>query len=183
LARTASHLDEQAHIDGLTGIANRRRFDEYGGRVVATAQRRNASLALLIADIDFFKAYNDGFGHLAGDDCLRHVAHIIRSQVPRPGDLVARYGGEEFVAILVDTDAKGAAIVAERIRKAVEDARIPHAASSGQPYVTISIGVGELTQAFDSLAAVIGAADAALYQAKHGGRNRVVIGASTPVST
>jgi diguanylate cyclase (GGDEF)-like protein len=179
LARTASHLDEQAHIDGLTGIANRRRFDEYAARVVATAQRRNAHLAALICDIDLFKQYNDGFGHLAGDDCLRHVAHIIRSQVPRPGDLVARYGGEEFVVVLVDTDIIGAQTVAERIRKAVEDARIPHAPSTHRPYVTISIGASDLGSGRDSLAGIIGAADAALYEAKRLGRNRVEVATET----
>src|SRR5471032_903060 len=167
LARTASHLDEQAHIDGLTGIANRRRFDEYGARVVATAQRRGTPLSALMVDIDFFKAYNDTFGHLAGDDCLRHIAHIIRAQVPRPGDLVARYGGEEFVIILVDTNAEGAVIVAERIRSAVEAARIPHAASTGLPYVTVSIGAGEFRPGEgETHETVVGRADDALYRAK-----------------
>jgi len=179
LARTASHLDEQAHIDGLTGIANRRRFDEDGVRVVATALRRGTSLAVLMVDIDFFKAYNDTFGHLAGDDCLRHIAHLIRTQVPRPGDLVARYGGEEFVAILVDTNSAGALIVAERIRSAVEAAKIAHAPSSGQPYVTVSIGASELEPARGStLDAMVGRADDALYGAKNSGRNRI---AAAPV--
>jgi diguanylate cyclase (GGDEF)-like protein len=174
LARTASHLDEQAHIDGLTGIANRRRFDEYGSRVVGTAERRGTALSALMVDIDFFKAYNDTFGHLAGDDCLRHIAHIIRAQVPRPGDLVARYGGEEFVIVLVDTNAQGAVIVAERIRAAVEAAKIAHAASTGLPYVTVSIGAGEFHPGEgETHETVVGRADDALYRAKNDGRNRV----------
>jgi len=181
LARTASHLDEQAHIDGLTGIANRRRFDEYGARVIGTADRRGTPLSALMVDIDFFKAYNDTFGHLAGDDCLRHIAHIIRAQVPRPGDLVARYGGEEFVIVLVDTNAEGAVIVAERIRSAVEAARIPHAASTGLPYVTVSIGAGEFRPGEgETHETVVGRADDALYRAKKDGRNRV---AAAPEST
>jgi diguanylate cyclase (GGDEF)-like protein len=173
LARAASHLDEQAHIDGLTGIANRRRFDEYAARVVGTAQRRDAPLSALICDIDNFKLFNDTFGHLAGDDCLREVARIIREGVPRPGDLVARYGGEEFVVILVDTAAHGAAVVAERIRAAVENAAIQHSPDAAFPVVTISIGVCELATGGDTVAGMLGGADAALYLAKKGGRNRV----------
>jgi len=175
LARAASHLDEQAHIDGLTGIANRRRFDEYAARVVGSAQRRNAPLSALICDIDNFKLYNDTFGHLAGDDCLREVARIIRDGVPRPGDLVARYGGEEFVVVLVDTAASGAAIVAERIRAAVEHAAIEHSPDAAFAVVTISIGVCELAIGGNTVAGMLGCADAALYAAKNSGRNRVAV--------
>jgi diguanylate cyclase (GGDEF)-like protein len=175
LARAASHLDEQAHVDGLTGIANRRRFDEYAARVVGTAQRRNAPLSALICDIDTFKLYNDSFGHLAGDDCLREVARIIREGVPRPGDLVARYGGEEFVVVLVDTASNGALIVAERIRAAVEAAAIKHSPDAAFPIVTISIGVCELAIGGDTVAGMLGGADAALYAAKNSGRNRVAV--------
>jgi len=175
LARAASHLDEQAHIDGLTGIANRRRFDEYVTRVVGTALRRSAPLSALICDIDNFKLYNDTFGHLAGDDCLRDVARVIRECVARPGDLVARYGGEEFVVVLVDTAAAGAAIVAERIRAAVEHAGIKHSPSAAYPVVTISIGVCELSTGGETVAGMLGGADAALYAAKNGGRNRVAV--------
>jgi diguanylate cyclase (GGDEF)-like protein len=175
LARAASHLDEQAHVDGLTGIANRRRFDEYAARVVGTAQRRNAPLSALICDIDNFKLFNDSFGHLAGDDCLREVARIIREGAPRPGDLVARYGGEEFVVILVDTPSPGAAIVAERIRAAIENAAIKHAPNAAFPIVTISIGVCELSIGGDTVAGMLGGADAALYTAKNAGRNRVAV--------
>ncbi|GAC1402769.1 MAG: sensor domain-containing diguanylate cyclase [Candidatus Velthaea sp.] len=179
LARTASHLDEQAHVDGLTGIPNRRRFDEYSARVVATAQRRNAPLSILMIDIDWFKAYNDSFGHLAGDDCLRHIARLIHAQVPRPGDLVARYGGEEFVVMLVDTDALGAITVGERVRSSIEGARIPHAPSTGRPFVTVSIGACELRVGGDTLAGMIGAADGALYRAKADGRNNVEVATRT----
>jgi len=181
LARTASHLDEQAHVDGLTGIANRRRFDEYGARIIAAAQRRKSDASLLMIDIDWFKAYNDTFGHLAGDDCLRKIAHIIRANVPRPGDLAARYGGEEFVVVLVDTNIDGAKIVAERVRAAIELAHIPHAPSTGRPFVTISIGAAGLA-GDASLAQMIGQADEALYRAKREGRNRVVTAVTSSIS-
>src|SRR5581483_893013 len=168
-------LRELSSVDGLTGIANRRIFDETLATEWARALREARPLSLLMADIDHFKAYNDFNGHLAGDGCLKEVAATIAATVRRAGDLAARYGGEEFAVILPASDAAAAAAMAEKIRASVAALEVPHGGSPVAPVVTLSIGAATLVPARASQAAgLIAAADAALYAAKHAGRNRVV---------
>jgi len=163
-------------LDGLTGIANRRSFDESLDREWRRGIRYNTSLSLIMIDVDFFKAYNDTYGHQAGDDCLKQVAGALRSVVRRPGDLVARYGGEEFVVILPGTHLEGALVVAEALRVAVETLKIHHAGSELSRQITISLGVATTVPSRGSSpAALVAAADQALYKAKQEGRNRVKI--------
>ena len=141
------------------------------------AIREQSPLSLLMGDIDFFKNYNDRYGHQAGDACLRAVAGAIVSQAERPGDFVARYGGEEFVVVLPRTPAAGALHIAEEIRRAVRALEIPHADSQVDGFITLSLGVAEMDTAPGRTAeSLLQAADAALYRAKNQGRNRVVVG-------
>jgi len=169
-------LRELSSLDGLTGIANRRSFDEALAREWARAQREGRPLSLLMMDIDHFKAYNDHHGHLAGDGCLAEVAGTIAAAVRRAGDHAARYGGEEFAVILPNADAVAAAKVAEKIRASVAALELPHGASDTAAFVTLSVGVATLTPLRTLQASeLIAAADRALYQAKHAGRNRVVV--------
>jgi diguanylate cyclase (GGDEF)-like protein len=173
-------LENLAFLDGLTGIANRRQFDLQLEKEWRRMMRRSAPLALLLIDIDHFKKFNDHYGHGAGDDCLRIVAHTISSIIKRPGDLAARYGGEEFAIILPDTDEKGASIVAEAMRLAVDALKLPHAMSMVADNVTVSIGVAGRTPQHDQNEKdLINSADRALYLAKEAGRNRV--STETPV--
>ena len=174
LGAMARRLSEQALVDGLTGIANRRAFDQYASTALRQALRHNHDIAVMIIDIDHFKMYNDTFGHLAGDDCLRRIATTINAQIGRPSDFAARYGGEEFVVVLIDIDRAGAAIVAERIRVAILAEAIPHAPTAGL-FVTASIGTCMLHDGRATTEELIGCADMALYRAKAEGRNRVVI--------
>jgi diguanylate cyclase (GGDEF)-like protein len=172
----AESLRARSYVDGLTGIANRRYFDVALDRELRRAQRLGGQVALLLVDIDSFKAYNDHFGHQQGDTCLTTVAQALASRLKRPADVAARYGGEEFAAILPDTSLEQAALLANAIREHVASLALPHASSAHWPVVTLSIGVS----AFDPVrlkepALLIEAADKALYAAKHGGRNRVVV--------
>ncbi len=168
-------LERLSREDALTRIANRRRFDEYIGQEWDRAARRHAPLSLIIADIDYFKAYNDRYGHIAGDKTLREMARSFQLVVDRPADLVARYGGEELAVVLPETGAKGARSLAEKIHGAVRALAIPHEASPVTTYVTVSLGVGTITPTPDtSLSAFIEIVDRALYQAKQEGRNRTV---------
>jgi diguanylate cyclase (GGDEF)-like protein len=159
--------------DGLTGIPNRRLFDEYMTREWRRARRNASSIALMMCDVDHFKNYNDTYGHQAGDDCLRRVAAALQTVMERAADIVARYGGEEFAVVLPDTESAGALFLAEKIRQAILDLEIPH---RGSPHgmITLSIGVAAIVPSehvpHDEL---IQAADRALYQAKHDGRDRV----------
>lgn len=169
-------LEREATTDALTGLANRRAFDETLAREWARAVRADTELSLILLDVDHFKAFNDRYGHPAGDACLRDVARAVQDVVRRPGDLAARYGGEEIAVILPRTPAAGAAKVAEDLRLAVEGLAIPHADSAFE-VLTSSLGVATaagpvgLTIAMpDGL--LIGA-DGALYRSKHNGRNRV----------
>jgi diguanylate cyclase (GGDEF)-like protein len=166
---------EKARIDGLTQIANRRRFDEYLLQEWNRHIRMQLPLSLLICDVDHFKLYNDGQGHQAGDECLKSVAKAI-NQCYRAGDLVARYGGEEFAMVLPQTNLAGAVQVAERVRAAVAAAALPHPASPVCDRVTVSIGVVSMTpppQAPSDARTLIEQADRQLYLAKKLGRNQV----------
>ncbi len=170
-----------ALTDALTGLANRRHFDERMQAEFVRFRNGTQPLSLIIADVDFFKAYNDRNGHLSGDRALQLIACAMQGVVRRANDLVVRYGGEEFAVIMPDTDAEGAIRVAEAIRKAVCDMKISHADSCIAPHITISLGVvtacpGDRRH----LAAFVARADNALYRAKQGGRNRVEIDRSDP---
>lgn len=169
-------LQRLVSSDGLTKIANRRRFDEYFDLEWRHMAREVLPLSLILCDIDFFKAYNDTYGHLAGDCCLQQVANAISRKAKRPGDLAARYGGEEFAVILPKTEANGALDLAEKIREAVKKLEIVHAGSPICQYVTLSLGVASMVPDYKtSVATLIAAADKALYQAKEEGRDRVVL--------
>jgi len=174
LKRARDALTRLAITDGLTGIANRRHFDNSLQREHARLARVQAELSVVLCDIDHFKSFNDGYGHLAGDDCLRAVAHAIEQSMSRPADLCARYGGEEFVCLLPDTGLAGALAIAERARAAVAGLGIPHKHSPVAPHVTASFGVATLRcRPGRSLLSVVARADEQLYLAKSQGRNRV----------
>ncbi|MES1983137.1 MAG: diguanylate cyclase [Pseudomonadota bacterium] len=169
-------LQRLSTMDGLTGIANRRHFDATLQIEWKMALRRTSALALIMIDIDFFKKFNDGYGHQGGDDCLKEVAQILNDSVHRTGDFIARYGGEEFVAILPNTDAKGAAVLAEQMRANIEAKHIAHAYSSVADHVSISLGVAAMMpDSTTSPEMLIAQADGALYKAKEAGRNRFYI--------
>lgn len=159
--------------DGLTGIPNRRLFDEYLSREWRRARRNNSSMALMMCDVDHFKLYNDTYGHQAGDDCLCRIAGCIQKVMERGADIVARYGGEEFAVVLPDTQIGGALFLAEKIRHAIHELHIPHSKTpSGR--VSMSIGIAAILPGEDNQPEqLIAAADQALYHAKHEGRDRV----------
>ncbi|MBR8832040.1 MAG: hypothetical protein N5P05_000676 [Chroococcopsis gigantea SAG 12.99] len=164
------------NLDGLTQVANRRRFDEYLSLEWLRAARELQCLCLIICDVDLFKKYNDTYGHLKGDDCLKQIAKVIEEIVKRPADLAARYGGEEFVVLLPNTELSGAFRVAQNIQKTIADLAIPHQASYISPYITASLGVaGIIPDSAQSPLSLINAADEALYKAKDQGRNQIVI--------
>ena len=178
LEKKNSELQRLSSLDGLTGIANRRRFDEYLEQEWLRAARDGKRLALIMIDIDHFKAFNDNYGHQGGDVCLKRVARMLDGELKRAADMVARYGGEEFVIVLPDTDLKGACIIAEKLRGAVEALQIEHAHSKTAQCVTISLGVSStLPREGGMPAALIKMADEELYKAKGGdgkrGRNIV----------
>ena len=174
LAKVNLQLELMSRTDGLTQIANRRYFDEVLSNVVNTLSRTSDPLTLIICDIDYFKNYNDTYGHLEGDTCLHSIAETINSSFERNGDLVARYGGEEFAIILSNIDKETALILAERLRKNVEKQNIQHKSSSVSDVVTISIGVTTLIPDKNtSTSMIIEKADKALYKAKESDRNNV----------
>lgn len=173
-----TRLETLAIEDSLTGLANRRRFDERLREEWARAYRDRSSLALLMIDVDHFKAYNDEYGHPAGDACLRVVAQVIAAEMKRPGDLAARYGGEEFAMLLPNTDAAGCARIGERIRKAIREAGLVHGTHRASGCVTASFGGAACRPALERTAGVgtlIEAADQALYAAKEAGRDRLMM--------
>lgn len=175
LQNANEELQRLATLDGLTQVANRRRFDEYLTKAWQILVREHLPLSLLMCDVDFFKRYNDSKGHQAGDECLQQVAQAMKHSVKRPADLVARYGGEEFVVVLPNTHAEGALIVAQKIQKSIAALAVIHPESTISQYITLSIGVSCTIpcQQFCPEALIM-AADRALYQAKQLGRNRAV---------
>lgn len=175
LKRARDRLAVLAMTDGLTGLANRRRFDEVLEAELRRLRRTEALLSLILLDIDHFKRFNDRYGHLAGDDCLRQVGAALAATVLRPADLVARYGGEEFACILPETSQAGALAVARAILSGVEDRAIAHADSPTADHVTVSLGLVTLRcSGTVEPGNCIAAADEQLYLAKERGRNRVV---------
>lgn len=182
-ARIRNHLELKKHrdllenlsaLDGLTNIPNRRRFDEIYAHEWNRSLRNKAPISLLFIDIDHFKNYNDAYGHLAGDDCLKAVARVLQSSLGRTADFLARFGGEEFIILLPETDQNGCRHLAEAIRRAVEKLGIEHKASPVAGHITVSIGAvtcSDITRCDSST--FLDHADRLLYQAKHEGRNQV----------
>lgn len=166
-------LKESSMIDGLTQIANRRRFDEALTAELDRKKRHNEALSVLMLDIDFFKKYNDTYGHLQGDECLKMVAQTIKNELKRPADLAARWGGEEFACILPETSLMDAIRIGENIRQAVIEKALPHEASVVSQVVTVSVGAASAERMeelnFDE---ILRKADDALYRAKQSGRNQ-----------
>lgn len=173
LKRQSDLLRSLAYFDSLTGVANRRRLDEALDNEWRGCRRRGSSLALLMIDIDYFKRYNDRYGHQAGDVCLHAIADTLRTRFGRPHDLVARYGGEEFVCLMPECDLAAGRAKANELLDAVASRAIPHADSPVASNVTISIGIAAMVPTgTDNAADLLAAADAALYQAKKAGRDR-----------
>lgn len=173
IKRQADAMRELSLTDSLTGVANRRSFNETMDSEWRRCARDGVPMALIMADIDHFKDYNDTYGHQAGDLCLQQVSAALRRCAVRPPDLLARYGGEEFIILLPQETRDGAEVVAQRILDEVRALQIPHARSSVGPHVTVSLGTASVmpTEGMDS-SALIRAADALLYRAKHTGRDR-----------
>ena len=175
LAAANAQLERLSSVDALTGVANRRRFDEVLAQEWRRAARSGRPLTVMLADLDRFKALNDSRGHLHGDTCLRRVAQVLEAGLRRAADHLARYGGEEFALVLPDTDLAEARRHAESLRAAVIAERLPHGGAPGRPYVTISIGAASTQpRRGDRPEPLVELADQALYRAKRGGRNRVV---------
>lgn len=173
LLRANEELKKLSLYDQLTGLANRRHFDEALAREFNLARRNKNPLSLIICDIDFFKPYNDRYGHQKGDSCLSKVALLLAGAFNRPTDLVCRYGGEEFTIILPDTDLAGVKLLAEKLHNAVWEGDIAHEASTVAGRITLSLGTATYTGQYQSVDAMLKAADDALYRAKANGRNRV----------
>lgn len=172
LIRYRNYLESISYLDGLTNIPNRRRFDEYSEFLWNIAKREKKVISLIMIDIDYFKEFNDIYGHQAGDSCLLQVAQTLSKIILRKTDLIARYGGEEFVCMLPDTDLEDSFLVAERIRKEIMNLAIPHEGSDFLDIVTISLGAAScIPNKENSLNILIKNADDALYDSKKSGRN------------
>ncbi|WP_213876981.1 PleD family two-component system response regulator [Pseudomonas sp. dw_358] len=170
-------LQRLMNSDGLTGLSNRRHFDEYLELEWRRALRDKTQISLLMIDVDYFKLYNDNFGHLDGDEALRRVAEAIRQTTSRATDLPARYGGEEFSLVLPGTSPGGARLIAEKLRQTIIGLNIPHIAPQAGSNLTVSIGLATMTPSRpDNCRELISTADKGLYQAKNNGRNQVVVG-------
>ena len=176
LKEANERLERLSTSNGLTGVANRRCFDQTLQREWTRLQRTKDHLSLIMCDVDFFKLYNDAYGHQGGDDCLKSVAQALQDNARRGGDCVARYGGEEFAVIMPATEEKNAVYVADKIRQAVEKMAMAHSKSSVAPHVTLSLGVATVVPDDpETPESLIKRADEALYRAKSSGRNRVVL--------
>lgn len=175
------NLEKLSVTDQLTGVANRRSLDQFLNRIWEQMKRDQQPLSILMCDVDSFKAYNDHYGHQAGDACLQRIAVALKSAVRRPSDMLARYGGEEFVIILPQITGEAAMQIAEKIRRAVEQMALPHAYSEASDRVSISIGVSSVAapKATENARALLAEADKALYAAKAQGRNCVVFNAAS----
>lgn len=181
LIRLNRKLEEYSFTDGLTGVANRRMFDITMEREWGSAYRECRPLSLIIIDVDYFKDYNDQYGHPVGDECLKRVAQLLATVAGRSRDLFARFGGEEFVMVLPETDTHNAVAVAEKCRQIVLDEMIPHRSSKLGAYLTISVGVSTVVPTIkDTVSSFIARVDWQLYQAKQQGRNRVVSSVAEP---
>jgi len=175
LIKLQKELETLSYQDGLTGVANRRMLDSILDVEWLNARRNCQPLSVLLVDIDYFKQYNDRYGHLQGDDCLRSIAQTLDAVASRPRDFLARFGGEEFMLVLPETDGKAAHAVADRCRQAILKLQIPHAASDISQLVSISVGVASIIPDHESdMATFIESVDRKLYQAKLQGRDRVV---------
>ncbi len=175
LKKKTDTLEKLAALDGLTGIPNRRLFDEFLKREWGRSLRNKKPLTVIMLDVDHFKLFNDHYGHLEGDECLKRLAGSLSASLRRPADLLARYGGEEFVAVLVETDFEGAELVAQNMLDNVNALKIPHEYSKTAPHVSISVGIASTAPENASVSSntLVQAADKMLYKAKEGGRNRV----------
>lgn len=174
LKRRGDLLESLSMLDGLTAIPNRRRFEEYLDQEWRRSIREGTPLSLIILDIDFFKKFNDSYGHLAGDDCLKKVAATLSDSINRPADLIARYGGEEFVCVMPCTDSEGGVHVAESIRKNIMNLQIPHTQSEVAECVTVSLGLAtRVPKQNSSREEFLNIADQQLYLAKSAGRNQL----------
>ncbi|UQN45299.1 diguanylate cyclase [Agarivorans sp. B2Z047] len=178
LADSHALMRHQSERDALTGLYNRAIFEQTLALHWRLSSRANTSLSLLLIDVDFFKPYNDHYGHVAGDQCLSKVANLFTQALQREDDIVARYGGEEFVMVLPNTDTKGALQVAARVRTLMAEAKLRHEYSTAASYVTVSIGISCLIPvAQQSTKEIVDKADKALYRAKQLGRNQAVVAA------
>lgn len=177
LQRARNSLKHLSITDGLTDLSNRRHFDEVLQNEFNRLSRLHHPLSVVMLDVDFFKKFNDGYGHLLGDRCLKQVASTIRGSLQRPADFAARYGGEEFACILPNTDSKGAIAIADKIRINIENLNIPHRNSPVADHVTISLGVFTVS-AYSQIcpSEIVAKADQLLYQAKENGRNQICYG-------
>lgn len=174
LERANQALEKLAHMDGLTQVANRRKFDMTLEEEWRRLCRNNKKIGVILADIDYFKQYNDIYGHQAGDECLVQIATALSSMVHRPGDLVARYGGEEFVVLLPDTNREGCLAIAEKMRQSIENLQISHKGSECSDFITMSFGLAvETVEGGRSAVSLVGKADKALYLSKERGRNQI----------
>lgn len=175
LEKVNKHLKNLSALDGLTKIYNRRKFDEFMQHEWKSAMRRSIQLSLIMIDIDIFKAFNDTYGHQAGDDCIKQVAKVLKKSLKRSEDFVARYGGEEFVVVVKGMKENEVELLAESLRKGVEKLGIENSGSKVSKFVTVSLGVSTIIPSKDSSPeGLIASADSALYRAKQDGRNRVI---------
>ena len=183
LEKSNRKLEKLSMLDGLTGIANRRHFDSSFEEEYQRARQTQSPLSLILIDIDYFKLFNDTYGHQPGDDCLKQVASVLENECKKSTDLAARYGGEEFVILLPDTSAQSALLVANRIREHIKELQIEHESSDTSNCVTVSQGIScLLPNGVISSEELLERADKALYSAKENGRDQVVVDAELPMA-